>query len=78
MSIFAITERESGEEKGQTAEVDVSARDTYAGAQEKILRTVTYRGALSFQYGAVCAFCRECWSLSGFTVFCLKRKDVRK
>ena len=48
MSIFAMTERESGEEKGQTAEVDASSRGAYAGLQEKILRTVTFRGALSF------------------------------
>lgn len=48
MSTFAKTERDSGEGKGQTAEVSEETRTLDAGPPENIRRTVTFRGALSF------------------------------
>lgn len=48
MSTFVTTERDSGEGKGQTAEVSEASRALDAGPSENIRRTVTFRGALSF------------------------------
>ena len=46
-------------------------------ASEKYSEDCHESGGLSFWMGMICAFCRECWFFSDFTVFCL-RKEERK
>ena len=64
--------------KGQTAEVFFDSRSKDAGPMENIPRTVTKVERYHSSSLHLFVPCRECWSLPGFAVFCLRKERTKR
>ena len=76
MSTSACVGRESqAEKKGKPPKYPLSSRGADAGTQDKIMRTVTFRGVLSFWAVSFFAVCRECWIFSRIRGFLFAKNE---